>query len=67
MSAIHRVIILFVVLYGCQTRSVTLKEEHTLRVVGNRVLEMFYGSNRENVTCIVGGGTRGGVSAVKCV
>ena len=65
MSAIHRAIILSVVLYGCKTRSLTLKEEHTLRVVENRVLKTLYGSNRENVTYILEQGIRG--SAVKCV
>jgi len=53
VSEIHRTIILPVVLYGCQIWSLTLKEEHTLRVVENRVLKTLYGSNREGVTRIV--------------
>ena len=65
MSEIHRTIILSVVLCGRQTWSLTLKEEHTLRVVENRVLKTLYGSNGEDVTWIVEQGTRG--SAVKYV
>lgn len=53
MSEIHKAIILSVVLYGCQTWSLTLKEERTLRVVENRLLKTLYGSNGENVTWIV--------------
>jgi hypothetical protein len=44
-------IIFSVVLYGCQTWSLTLKEEHTLRVVENRVLKTLHGSNRKDMTC----------------
>jgi hypothetical protein len=35
---IHRAIILPVVLYGCETWSLTLREERRLRVFENRVL-----------------------------
>jgi hypothetical protein len=35
---IHRTVILSSVLYGCETWSVTLKEEHSLMVFGNGVL-----------------------------
>jgi hypothetical protein len=35
---IYKMIILPVVLYGCETRSLTLREEHRLRVFENRVL-----------------------------
>jgi hypothetical protein len=35
---IYKTIILPVVLYGCETWSVTLREEHRLRVFENRVL-----------------------------
>jgi hypothetical protein len=35
---IYRIIVLPVVLYGCQTWSVTLREERRLRVLENRVL-----------------------------
>jgi len=47
---IYRSIILPVVLYGCETWSLTLREERRLRVVfENRVLIIF-GLNREQVT-----------------
>jgi hypothetical protein len=37
----HRTVILLVVLYGCETWSLTLREEHRLRVSENRVLRIF--------------------------
>jgi hypothetical protein len=37
-----------VVLYGCETWSLTLREERGLRVFGNRVLRIF-GPNRDEV------------------
>jgi len=46
---IYRTIILPVVLYGCETRSLTLREERRLRVFENRVLRVF-GSKRDEVT-----------------
>jgi 7,8-dihydro-6-hydroxymethylpterin-pyrophosphokinase len=39
---IYKTIILPVVLYGCETWSVTLREEHRLRVFGNRVLRRIF-------------------------
>jgi len=36
---IYRTIILPVVLYGCETWSLTLREEPRLRLFGNRVVE----------------------------
>jgi hypothetical protein len=36
-----------VVLYGCETWSVTLREEHRLRVFENRVLRRIFGPKRE--------------------
>ena len=39
---IYRTIILAVVLYGCETWSLTLREERRLRVFENRVLRTFY-------------------------
>jgi hypothetical protein len=39
-----------VVLYGCETWSLTLKEEHGLRVFENRVLRRIFGSKRDEVT-----------------
>jgi hypothetical protein len=39
-----------VVLYGCETWSLTLREEHGLRVFGNRVLRRIFGPKRDEVT-----------------
>jgi len=39
-----------VVLYGCDTWSLTLREEHRLRVFENRVLREIFGAKREWVT-----------------
>jgi uncharacterized membrane protein len=36
-----------VVLYGCETWSLTLREEHRLRVFENRVLRRISGPKRE--------------------
>jgi hypothetical protein len=36
-----------VVLYGCETSSLTLGEEHRLRVFKNRVLRRIFGPKRE--------------------
>ena len=47
---IYRTIILPVVLYGCETRSLTLREERKLRVFENRVLRRVVGPKREEVT-----------------
>jgi hypothetical protein len=47
---IHKIIILPVVLYGCETLSLTLREEHGLRVFENRVLRRIFGNKREEVT-----------------
>jgi hypothetical protein len=38
-----------VVLYGCET-SLTLREEHRLRVFENRVLRRIFGPKRDEVT-----------------
>jgi hypothetical protein len=40
---IYRTIILPVVLYGCETWSLILREEHRLRVFENRVLRRIFG------------------------
>jgi hypothetical protein len=34
-------------LYGCETRSLALREEHKLKVYENRVLRRIYGLKRE--------------------
>jgi hypothetical protein len=46
---IHKAIILLVDLYGCETWSLTLREEHRLRVFENRVLRTIFGPNRHEV------------------
>ena len=47
---IHRTIILPVVLYGCETWSLTMREEHRLRVFENRVLRGILGPRRDKLT-----------------
>jgi hypothetical protein len=47
---IYRTIVLPVILYGCETWSVTLREEHNLRVFQNRVLRRIFGPKRDEVT-----------------
>jgi hypothetical protein len=42
--------IILPVLYGCETLSLTLKEEHRLRVFENSVLRRIFGPKREGVT-----------------
>jgi hypothetical protein len=42
--------ILPVVLYGCETWSLTLREGHRLRVFENRVLRRIFGPRRDEVT-----------------
>jgi len=47
---IYRTIILPVVLYGCETWSLTLREERGLRVFENMVLRRIFGPRRDEVT-----------------
>jgi hypothetical protein len=47
---IHNTIILPVVLYGCETLSLTLREENRLRVFENRVLRGIFGPKGDDVT-----------------
>jgi hypothetical protein len=47
---IYKTIILPVVLYGCETWSLTLREEHRLRVFENRVVRRIFGPTRDEVT-----------------
>jgi hypothetical protein len=47
---IYRTIILPVVLYGCETWSLTLREERRPSVFENRVLRRVFGPNRDEVT-----------------
>jgi hypothetical protein len=42
----YKTVILPVVLYGCETWSLTLREEHRLRVFENRVLRRIFGPKR---------------------
>jgi hypothetical protein len=39
-----------VVLYGCETWSLTVREEHKLRVFENSVLRRMFGPKRDGVT-----------------
>jgi hypothetical protein len=47
---IYKTIILPVVLYGCETWSLALREEHRLRVFENRVVRKIFGPKRDDVT-----------------
>ena len=47
---IYRTIILPIVLYGCETWSLTVREERKLRVFENMVLRRIFGPRRDEVT-----------------
>jgi hypothetical protein len=47
---IYNAIILPVVLYGCETWSLTLRDKHRRRVFENRVLRRIFGPKRDEVT-----------------
>ena len=47
---IYRTITLCVVLYGCETWSLTLREERKLRVFENMMLRSIFGPRRDKVT-----------------
>ena len=47
---IHRPMILHVILYGCETWSLTLKEERRMRLLEKWVLRRILGPKMENVT-----------------
>jgi hypothetical protein len=49
-AEIYKTIILPVVLYGCETWSLTLREENRLRVFENRFLGRIFGPKRDEVT-----------------
>jgi len=49
-KTIYRIEIFPVVLYGCETWSLTLREERKLRVFENRVLWGIFGPRRDEVT-----------------
>jgi hypothetical protein len=46
---IYRSISLSFVLYGCETWSPTVSEEHRLRMFGYRVLRKIFGPERDEV------------------
>jgi hypothetical protein len=43
----YKTLILPIVLYGCETWSLTVREDHRLRVFENRVLRRICGPKRE--------------------
>jgi hypothetical protein len=47
---IYRSIISPVVMYGCETWSLILREEFRLRVFENRVLSRIFGPKRDEIT-----------------
>ncbi|KAJ4429859.1 hypothetical protein ANN_22063 [Periplaneta americana] len=47
---IYKTVILPVVLYGCETWTLTVREERRLRVFENKVLRKIFGSKRDEVT-----------------
>ena len=47
---IYRTVILPVVLYGCETWSLTLREERGVRVFENRVMRRIFSPKRDEVT-----------------
>ena len=48
-----KTIILPVVLYGCETLSLILREEHRLRVFENKVLRKIFGAKRDEITGVI--------------
>jgi hypothetical protein len=46
----YKTIILRVVLHGCETWSLTLREEHGLRVFENSILGRIFGPKRDEIT-----------------
>ncbi|KAJ4441825.1 hypothetical protein ANN_11684 [Periplaneta americana] len=47
---IYKTVILPVLLYGCETWTLTLREEHRFRVFENKVLRKIFGAKRDEVT-----------------
>ncbi|KAJ4445601.1 hypothetical protein ANN_12283 [Periplaneta americana] len=47
---IYKTVILPVVLYGCETWTLTLREEQRLRVFENKVLRKIFGAKRDEIT-----------------
>jgi hypothetical protein len=48
--ATYGIIALLVVLYWCENLSLTIRDEHRLRVLNNRVLRKTFGPKRQKVT-----------------
>ena len=46
----YKTIILPVLLYGCETWSLILREEHRLRVFKNKVLRRIFAAKRDEIT-----------------
>jgi hypothetical protein len=46
----YKTIILPVIVYGFKTGSLTLREQHRLRVFENKVLRRIFGPKRDEVT-----------------
>jgi hypothetical protein len=49
-TTVYKIMILLVVFYGCETLSLTLREEHGLRVFENRLLRKIFGPKRDDMT-----------------
>jgi hypothetical protein len=49
-SRVYRTVVVPVVLYGCETWSLTLREEQRLRVFENGVLRRIFGPKRDEAT-----------------
>ncbi|KAJ4446839.1 hypothetical protein ANN_13537 [Periplaneta americana] len=47
---IYKTVILPILLYGCETWTLTLREEHRFRVFENKVLRKIFGAKRDEVT-----------------
>jgi hypothetical protein len=50
LVGILKALVLLVVLYGCETWSLTGREEYKLRVFENRMLRRVFGPQRDGVT-----------------
>ena len=46
----YKTIILSVVLYGCETWSLTLRQEHRIMVFENKVLRSIFGAKGDEIT-----------------
>jgi hypothetical protein len=50
---IYKTIILPLVLYGCETWSLTLRDKHRLTVFENRILRRIFGPKRDELTGVL--------------